>query len=36
MDFKYKAVQNKKRLSKISTFCDDMLFTYRFQRNITS
>ena len=32
----YKAVQNKKRLSKKSTFCDDMLFTHRFQRNITS
>ena len=32
----YKAVQNKKRLSKKSTFCDDMLFTHRFQGNITS
>ena len=31
-----KAVQNKKRLSKKSTFCDDMLFTHRFQGNITS
>ena len=31
-----KAVQNKKRLSKKSTFCDDMLFTHRFQRNITT
>ena len=36
LDFHYKAVQNKKRLSKKSTFCDDMLFTHRFQRNITS
>ena len=34
--FVYKAVQNKKRLSKKSTFCDDMLFTHRFQGNITS
>ena len=32
----YKAVQNKKRLSKKSTVCDDMLFTHRFQGNITS
>ena len=31
-----KAVQNKKRLSKKSTFCDDMLFNHRFQGNITS
>ena len=34
--FGNKAVQNKKRLSKKSTFCDDMLFTHRFQGNITS
>ena len=34
--FTSKAVQNKKRLSKKSTFCDDMLFTHRFQGNITS